>query len=558
MLSIQKLSEAIWPNEFVGDNTIYNLIGQLRKALGDNASKPLYIETLSKKGYRLIAEVTQTSSINTSISLLIKTDKLTLNTNKWLMIIITMLIITYLVSLTFPSPEAAKANLSLAEQQASLGQFHMNKGQADNIKKAVNYFQQSLTIEPNYVPAILELGFAYLQLSHLEYRNHFAYKNKAMALAKKMKSLAPTNPNILALMHLTLAENERKLSHQERLKTNEGPTLNHRTLIAFSRAYFHLGKIDDAIKLQNEALTLCANCAYIYYALSTSQLIKGDLEKAFANFQLFLELNDGQANNPHKELGYSNLTLSKLKATSKWIETSAIEHDSIDPKQRNTLTLFYMSTRQLQKAQQLMQPTLHKEDNNFFTLYTLAALFGAQNNHLQNHAFFEKRMRLYPENTRFVLSVAYSFWVLGKTDEALKLLQQTSLPNEVITLIQHSTDIGLIQLYGALLLETGLLDEGRKVLTALAKRFEQGLLGASGQGQIGYAQTLALLGDNTLALKEIETTLSNGWVEDFNNNWWYLEDDPFFKNLRDMVQFELLVKKHHKTIITLFEQPKDK
>ncbi|MFT5839409.1 MAG: hypothetical protein ACI9UT_001912, partial [Flavobacteriales bacterium] len=60
------------------------------------------------------------------------------------------------------------------------------------------------------------------------------------------------------------------------------------------------------------------------------------------------------------------------------------------------------------------------------------------------------------------------------------------------------------------------------------KRFEQGLLKSSDQGYLGYAQTLALLGESELALKEIETALVNGWVEYFNNNWWYLEDDPFF------------------------------
>jgi DNA-binding winged helix-turn-helix (wHTH) protein len=75
VLSIQQLSEAIWPNEFVGDNAIYNLIGQLRKALGDNAAKPLYIETLSKKGYRLIADVTQTSSITTPTNLPNKSEQ---------------------------------------------------------------------------------------------------------------------------------------------------------------------------------------------------------------------------------------------------------------------------------------------------------------------------------------------------------------------------------------------------------------------------------------------------------------------------------------------------
>ena len=57
LLTFDELNQAVWPKEVVGDNAIYNLIGQLRKVLGDKASKPQYIETLSKKGYRLIAPV---------------------------------------------------------------------------------------------------------------------------------------------------------------------------------------------------------------------------------------------------------------------------------------------------------------------------------------------------------------------------------------------------------------------------------------------------------------------------------------------------------------------
>jgi hypothetical protein len=61
---------------------------------------------------------------------------------------------------------------------------------------------------------MLDLGFAYLQLSHLEESTHYAHRNKALELAKKIRGIAPNNSNVLALMHLTLAENVRVFSHQ--------------------------------------------------------------------------------------------------------------------------------------------------------------------------------------------------------------------------------------------------------------------------------------------------------------------------------------------------------
>ena len=39
------------------DNAINKLIGNLRKALGDNAKSPRYIQTVPKRGYRFVCDV---------------------------------------------------------------------------------------------------------------------------------------------------------------------------------------------------------------------------------------------------------------------------------------------------------------------------------------------------------------------------------------------------------------------------------------------------------------------------------------------------------------------
>ena len=51
------LVDAVWQTEFVADNTLTNRIVEVRSALGDDAQNPRYIETIRKRGYRLIAEV---------------------------------------------------------------------------------------------------------------------------------------------------------------------------------------------------------------------------------------------------------------------------------------------------------------------------------------------------------------------------------------------------------------------------------------------------------------------------------------------------------------------
>lgn len=51
------LIDAVWGEAFVSDEVLTHAIWNLRRALGDNASDPEFIQTIPKRGYRLIAPV---------------------------------------------------------------------------------------------------------------------------------------------------------------------------------------------------------------------------------------------------------------------------------------------------------------------------------------------------------------------------------------------------------------------------------------------------------------------------------------------------------------------
>ena len=57
VVSREHLFEALWPGVLVGDDTLTQVVIKLRKALGDDAKSGGYIQTIPKKGYRLIAAV---------------------------------------------------------------------------------------------------------------------------------------------------------------------------------------------------------------------------------------------------------------------------------------------------------------------------------------------------------------------------------------------------------------------------------------------------------------------------------------------------------------------
>ncbi|RBP82943.1 DNA-binding winged helix-turn-helix (wHTH) protein [Shewanella putrefaciens] len=57
VVSSDEIVSHCWPGVDTGDNPLHKIINQLRRALGDSATEPTYIETIRKRGYRTLAEV---------------------------------------------------------------------------------------------------------------------------------------------------------------------------------------------------------------------------------------------------------------------------------------------------------------------------------------------------------------------------------------------------------------------------------------------------------------------------------------------------------------------
>src|SRR5271167_457805 len=55
----EELRSRVWPSESFGDfdQALNIAVGKIRSALGDSAENPRFIETLPKRGYRFIADV---------------------------------------------------------------------------------------------------------------------------------------------------------------------------------------------------------------------------------------------------------------------------------------------------------------------------------------------------------------------------------------------------------------------------------------------------------------------------------------------------------------------
>ncbi len=58
VVSKNEITDAVWPDVFISESVITRAIAGLRRAFGDDAREPRFIETISKRGYRLLAKRT--------------------------------------------------------------------------------------------------------------------------------------------------------------------------------------------------------------------------------------------------------------------------------------------------------------------------------------------------------------------------------------------------------------------------------------------------------------------------------------------------------------------
>ena len=58
VLSGNDILRDVWPHQYVTDSALLTAISALRKALGDSARKPTFVQTVPKRGYRLVAPCT--------------------------------------------------------------------------------------------------------------------------------------------------------------------------------------------------------------------------------------------------------------------------------------------------------------------------------------------------------------------------------------------------------------------------------------------------------------------------------------------------------------------
>ncbi len=142
--------DAIWPGVTVGDDSLTRCVWKLRKALSDDLKSPRYIETISKRGYRLTAETARYDAAAEPA----RRGNLRLAT--------IALAIAALIAAAFwfwPTTEVSSGPAALTKRADD---FYFQFSRADN-EAAIELYDRAITDNPDYAPALAGLADALVQ-----------------------------------------------------------------------------------------------------------------------------------------------------------------------------------------------------------------------------------------------------------------------------------------------------------------------------------------------------------------------------------------------------------
>jgi len=147
----EALFAALWPGVTVGDDTLARCVSKLRRALGDDPHAPRYVETISKRGYRLIAGPSAEPApppprrrwiaVAAALSLVLLAGAVTA------------------IVVTSRQPPAASQSAVLT---ARADDFYFQYSRADN-EAATALYERVIAADPAYAPAQAGLANALVQ-----------------------------------------------------------------------------------------------------------------------------------------------------------------------------------------------------------------------------------------------------------------------------------------------------------------------------------------------------------------------------------------------------------
>jgi len=169
LVTREDLRQALWPDDtFVEFETaIAVAINKIRRALGDSATSPRFVETIPKHGYRFLADVHPlTSDVEPSAATHVPLQSRSIAAVAVLMLV-TAVAGAALAKRTAPPPSAHRSTTSVEAYRWYLqGRSHMDRRTLGDLHEAAAAFRHATEADPSFASAYAWLANAYGMLAY--------------------------------------------------------------------------------------------------------------------------------------------------------------------------------------------------------------------------------------------------------------------------------------------------------------------------------------------------------------------------------------------------------
>ena len=314
LVTREELIARLWPSGVVDFDTALNsAVRRLRTALGDHAETPRYVETIPRRGYRLIVEVQPPATVEASAPPEPasaspsgpREPRTTASRPSWPRVAVAVAVLLAGIMLAQPhrpgaGPGDDVARVAAAGKTQDLYQrarhLFQRRGPGD-VERAREYFEQVVAAEPGHARAWSGLAGAYW-IGTVEGR--FPPEEglaRLRAAAERALALEPG----LAEAHLRLANFFWAVGDLAAHRRHVGAALEHEPsdplVLGTSASLAALdGRFDEAVELQRRALAAEPLSALARYNLASILFSAGRIAEAGAELRSLKELNPVHSN----------------------------------------------------------------------------------------------------------------------------------------------------------------------------------------------------------------------------------------------------------------------
>lgn len=272
IVSKEALIQAVWPDTVISDDALLRCISRLRKDLSDDAKQPHYIETVPKRGYRLICEVqfaetepppADSEKFAFSVASVI--------TPATLIVLAMVVAITIVMLLNWPKQTTATNAYKQAVSRAD--NYYHQMRLSDN-EMAITLYEQGMALRPQSADAQAGLANALVQkiLRWSGQEGIPAHQTLGEAIQAGIFESQKAQPVIERALALA----------QQAVKLNDNSVRAHKALGFVLSAK---GRFDEAQAQYQRALELDADAWQVLINLGEISDIRGQTDSALQYYQ---------------------------------------------------------------------------------------------------------------------------------------------------------------------------------------------------------------------------------------------------------------------------------